>query len=284
MNRITKQLSYVVLSLVLGISSILTGCAVKDPVAQDVLTNTMAAMEKMTSYKADYDLKMDMEMSGSQEDAKMTMDASGVAVTEVKSQKTQMTMDMNMNIPGEDAQQISVEIYSVEGWQYYKIEVPGEDVQWMKKKNPNVLSSDQVSQLTALMKTSTESTLLEKQTINGINCYVLAIEPDMAALLQWLMSQQASELTSGMDFSKFDLSKIVKSFGVKYWIAKKNYQLIKTEADMNMFFDAETLGLSPDETGSMTMSMMMAMSFSDFNKPVNIEVPIEALNTEEVPQ
>ena len=104
----------------------------------------------------------------------------------------------------------------------------------------------------------------------------------MAALWKWLSSQQGSSLTNGIDFSKLDLSKIIKDFGLKYWVAKKGYQIVKAEAEINMNIDASDLGVNSRASGSMTMLMNMDMTFSDYNKAVNIVLPAEAKNAKEI--
>ena len=65
-------------------------------------------------------------------------------------------------------------------------------------------------------------------------------------------------------------------------IDKNNFQIIKTQADMTMKMDAETVGASAGDFESITMVMNMDMSFFDYNKTVNIELPPEAFKAEEV--
>jgi hypothetical protein len=289
MRRKTQQILCMALGLILLVSTALTGCAVKDPVAQDVLNNSLTAMAKTTSYKVDFSMTWNMEMTGGTEPGKMTMDMTGNGVTEIKTKNTHINLDINADYLGQN-EKLSMEMYSVDPWQYIKMSGMGQNDQWTKLKSTSSsalsssLSQGQIDELTTLMKSSTKSTLTTNEKLNGINCYVLEIEPDLAALWQWMMSQQAESLSSGVDFSKMDLSKIIQSFGVKYWIAKKNFQIIKADANMTMALDAATLGLSTDESGSMTMSMLMSASFSDYNKPVTIEVPAEALNANDVSQ
>ena len=149
-------------------------------------------------------------------------------------------------------------------------------------KLPTTVNQDQVSQLTALMKTAITSTLQGSETVNGIDCYALKVDPDMTALWKWLSSQQGGSLTSGIDFSKVDISKIIKDFGLKYWVAKKGYQIVKVEAQINMNIDASDLGADFGASGSMTMLMNMDMTLSEFNKAVSIVLPAEAQNAKEI--
>ena len=286
MRRIVKKSLYIFIGLILSLSLILSGCESKEPTAQELLTNTVIAMQKVSSYTLDYDMAMDMEVTGGEDAMKMTMGGIGTGAMDVRNHKMQMTMDMDVEIPGAGTSQMtmtmSMEMYLVEGWLYTKMTIPGAGVQWTKMRNPDEISQDQMAQLLVLMESATETTLQGTEKVNGIDCYVLEVVPDMTALWQWLMSQQGSDLTGDIDLNQFDMSKIIKSFGLKYWIAKSNYQIIKAEAEMTMDMDAETVGTSAEDFESMTMQMSFGMTFSDYNKTVNIQLPEEALGAEEV--
>jgi hypothetical protein len=286
MKRTIRKTMFVVMGMILVLSLILTSCASKEPTTEEILTNTITAMEKVNSYKLAYDMAMEMEVTGGENAINMTMDGVGTGAMDVSDKKMQMIMDMDVEIPGAGTSQMSmkmsVEMYMVEGWTYTKMTVPGTGVQWTKMKVQDDVSQDQLAQMMALLASSMKNTLAGTEKVNGINCYVLEIVPDMTALWQWLMSQQGSDLTGNIDLSQFDLSKIIKSFGLKYWIAKSNYQIIKAEAEMTMDMDAETVGASAEDFESMTMLMNMGMTFSDYNKSVDIQLPEEALGAEEV--
>jgi hypothetical protein len=144
------------------------------------------------------------------------------------------------------------------------------------------MTQDQVAQLTALMQTALDSSLQGTEIVNGTDCYVLKVNADMAALWKWLSSQQGGNLTNGIDFSKVDMSKIIKDFGLKYWVAKKGYQIVKAEAQINMNIDAADLGADSGASGSMVMLMTMGMTLSDYNKAVSIVLPAEAQSAKEI--
>jgi len=265
---------------------ILTGCGgAKELTAQEVLTNAISAMEKVTSYKLDYNLAMNMDMTGAQA-MQMTMDGNGTGAMDVTNQKMQMTLDADVEIPGTGTSKMNMtmtmEMYMVDGWLYTKMNIPGAGVQWSKVEVPDIESQDQAAQLLFLMESAIQTNLQGSEKVNGIDCYILEVVPDLAALWEWAMSQQGSTFTGEIDLSQFDLSKIMKDVSLKYWIAKNNYQIIKTDTGMTMDVDAESLGVSSEEFDSMTMTMNMGMTFSDYNKAVTIELPADAKNAQEV--
>ena len=286
MRRIVKKSLYIFIGLILSLSLILSGCESKEPTAQELLTNTVIAMQKVSSYTLNYDMAMDMEVTGGENAMKMTMGGFGTGAMDVSNHKMQMTMDMDVEIPGAGTSQMtmtmSMEMYLVEGWLYTKMTIPGAGVQWTKMRNPDEISQDQMAQLLVLMESATETTLQGTEKVNGIDSYILEVVPDMNTLWQWAMSQQGSNYTGEIDLSEFDISKIIKSFGLKYWITKKDYQIIKAEVEMEMDASSETVGVSAEEFVSMTMLMNMIMTFSDYNKLVNIQLPEEALDAKEI--
>lgn len=286
MKRTMRNTLYIFVGLILTVSLVLTGCESKEITAEELLTNTIAAMAKVNSYKIDYDMAMDMEVAGGENPMKMTMDGVGTGAMDVSNKKMQMNMDANVEIPGTGTSKmtmtVSVAVYFIEGWIYTKTTIPSTSEQWTKMESPDAMSQDQAAQMMVLMKSATATNIRGTEKVNGINCYILEIVPDVAALWEWAMSQQGSYLTENVDLSQFDLSKIVADSGLKYWIAQNNYQIIKAETNMTMDMDAEAVGVSSDEFDSMTMTMNMSMTFSDYDKAATIELPAEALNAEEV--
>jgi Family of unknown function (DUF6612) len=281
-----KKVIYILLGLILTVSMMLTGCGgAKELTAQEVLTNAITAMQKITSYKLDYNLTMDMDMTGAQA-MQMAMDGGGTGAMDVTNQKIQMTMDADVEIPGVGTSKMnmtmSMEMFLVEGWLYTKMTIPGSAVQWSKMEIPDITSQDQAAQLLLLMESAIETNLKGSEKVNGVDCYILEVVPDMEALWEWAMSQQGSTFTGKIDLSKFDLSKIMKDVSLKYWIAKNNYQIIKAGTGMTMDADAESLGVTTEEFDSMTMTMNFDMTFSDYNKAVTIELPADAKNAQEV--
>jgi hypothetical protein len=286
MKRSMRNTLCILFGLILAVSIMLNGCGSKEITAEELLTNTISAMAKVNSYKVDLDMTMDVEVTGGENPMKMTMDANATGAMDVHNQKMQMNMDADVEIPGTGTSKMnmtmSMEMYMVDGWIYTKTTIPGAAEQWTKMESPDAMSQNQAAQLMVLMQSSTASTLKGTEKVNGINCYILEIVPDMATLWQWLMSQQGSNLAGGVDLSQFDLSKVVTDSGLKYWIAQNNYQIIKAETNIAMDMDAETIGVSTDEFDNMTMTMNMGMTFTDYDKAVTIELPAEALNAEEV--
>jgi len=289
MKLFLNKTMHIVFSILLVTTVLLTGCGGKDLTTEEILNNTKAAMEKINSYKIAYDMVLNMEIVGGEQAMKMAMDGTGTGAMDVINKKMQMALDVDAEISGTGTSQIkmtmTMEMYMVDGWLYTKMTIPMSGVQWTKTKvEGNETSQDQLAQLLQLMKSTIQITLTGTEKVNGVDCYVLQITPNMIELWQWMMSQQGSNLAGDIDLSQFDISKLIKSYELKYWISKTNFNLIKAKADMSMDVDPAALGASVDDFERMTMLIDLDMIFSDYNKAVDIQLPADAVNAKETSQ
>ena len=284
-KRFIAGFTFIILALLI----LAAGCQSKSLSTQEILSNTTSAMEKIDSYKIAYDMVLDMEIVGGEQAMKIAMDGTGTGAMDVINKKMQMALDLNAEIPGAGTSQVkmtmTMEMYMVDGWMYTKMTIPMAGEQWTKTKvEGNEISQDQLAQLLQLMKSTIQTTLTGTEKVNGIDCYVLQITPNMTELWQWMMSQQGSNLAGNVDLSQFDISKLIKSYELKYWISKTNFNLIKAKADMSMDVDPAALGASVDDFERMTMLIDLDMIFSDYNKAVDIQLPADAVNAKETSQ
>ena len=198
-----------------------------------------------------------------------------------------MTGNVNIDIPGAGKQDISMGMYIVNGWMYMRIGLPQGGEQWMKMKLNNELwtAQNQLSQQIEFLKTAIEVTLLGSEKVDGVDCYVLQIKPNMEALTKWVLSQQQQQSgIGGIDLSKLDLAKLFKTISIKEWIAKDTYPPpVKAAMDVVLEMLPEDVGATAEDFEKMTMDMKGPVKYYDYNKPVTIELPQEALNAQEIP-
>ena len=114
------------------------------------------------------------------------------------------------------------------------------------------------------------------------------IEPDMEVMADYISHQHTSELNfRGIDFGKF-----MESIKMKQWITKDEYLPLKAEIDFKIedFEKAfyESISQEPDvlfenENLKASVTVNIQVRLGDFNEPVVIELPPEALEAEESP-
>ena len=122
---------------------------------------------------------------------------------------------------------------------------------------------------------------LDDETINGKNCYVFQVDPDMAALLQWMQSQ-----SSGADVLENINTDMFKTTSLKLWIDKESLLPQKENINMVIEMTPDDLGISGDEAddGEMSMTMSGDVVYTEYNQSMTFELPAAAQNAQEVPQ
>lgn len=265
-----------VLPLALG------GCATQVS-AQEIANDVILAYPNVDTYKMDMDMTMSMNVETNTEQMKMDMNGDITASIDNSTQEMHMTMDMVASIPGKGQQNISQDMYMVNGKLYMKMSVPGVD-QWMKMDISDELraSQNQLEQQVELLKNATEITKVGEEVVEGVKCYILQIKPDMASLFNWVLSQR-QELSSEVDLNNVDFAKMFKSISLKEWVAKDSSLPIKAIIEVTMEILPQDMGAGDGETGKITMDLQAQVRYYDYDKPVIIELPQAALNAPSIP-
>ncbi len=283
MSAIVKRI--LLLSLALILSFALIGCATGGGLPQEeidrIIDNTTTV--QFDTVSLDMDMSMTMEVEGGSEEGAIDMAVDGTGVMDLANEEMQMAMNMAMDVSEMGEQEMATTVYVVAEWIYMNVEYLGEGDQWMKMELTEDMwqQQNQIGQQIELLSTAAEADYLGSEAVNGTDCHVFKVVPSMEALGE-LFSQQTSTMV-GMDFSQFDLADWFKEMSVKYWIAKDTYWIMKTEIYMLMQLGPEDIGATEDDFGKVTMDMNIGMRFYDYNQPVSIILPPEALDAEEIP-
>jgi len=277
------------LSLALVLFFTLVGCVEGLPQEEvnQIIANVTSA--EYDTFKFDVEMPMTMKVVGGSDLGTMSMVVDGTGVMDMANEEMQMTMNMTMDIPGAGEQEMAAEVYIVGGWLYTKIDILGNipvdipDVgQWMKMAVTEEMwqQQGQIEPLLEFLGTAVEINYLGSEMVSGTECYLFEVVPDMEALGE-LLSQETSGMGI-MDFSQFDLAEMYKELSVKEWIAKDSYLLMKVEIEMVLEMNPSDVGAAADDFDKMTMDIKLVESFYDYNEPVSIELPPEALDAEEI--
>ncbi len=281
---VVKRILLLSLALVLSFTLVtFVGCGEKLPQEEidRIIANVTSA--EYDTVKLDMNLPITMKVEGGSEAGTMTIAVDSTGVIDIANEEMRMTMNVTMDILGEGEQDIAVEVYIVGGWMYTKVDIPELGEQWLKMEVTDEAwqQQSQIDPLLEFLETAVEIKSLGSETVNGIDCYVFEMVPDIEELGE-LFSQQTSGMEI-MDFSQFDLADLYKELSVKEWIAKDSYLLMKAEIEMVLEISAGDVGVTADDFDKVTIDVEMVMSFYDYNQPVSIELPPEALDAEELP-
>lgn len=285
MSKAVKIILALSLALVLSLAAF--GCGEGEITQEEIeqfVADTVAASAEVNTVKFDMDMQMAMDVDAQDESIQMTMIADGNGAVDNTDQEMQMIMNMSMDIPELGKQDMAMDMYATGGWMYMKMAMPGLDEQWMKMPFAEEIwqSQNQFAQQIELLRTVREVSFLGSENVNGTDCYVVEIVPDMAALFD-IMSQQQIAGLEGIDLTEFGMADMIKEMSVKIWIAKDSYLEMKSDIHMLMEMTAADLGAAEDELDKATIDITMTMICYDYNQPVSIELPEEVQQAIEIP-
>ena len=270
---------------VLAVSTLVSGCGqAEDLTAQEVIGKTVGAYSSVQTVKMTSTMSMNMDITeeGKTTEASIDIDIDGSM--NVKETEMAMTMSMEMDIPEMDKQSVSYNMYIVDNWMYMRIEAPVVGEQWIKSEldMETWAQQNQLSRQIELLKTAIGVTSAGTETVDGVDCYVLEISPDMAALTSYITSQMGQQAGTKLP-DDVDLSKMFKSVTIKEWISRESFLPVKTDMKMTIDIQEDDLDTDTDGSGNMTMDMAMIIKYFDYNKPVTIVLPAGAANAIEQP-
>jgi len=265
-----------------------TACAeeteeeVELPSAQEIVDGVIESLDEIRTYQ--FDMGMTGDIAGDGEEweveATMVMDSHGVLDLENRQMKIDMTI--NVAMPGEFKTETGIETYLVGDMIYMMMDVPETDPAWMKLEMPEGYWGEmsQVESQLELLEAA-QVKVIGSETIEGTDCYVLQLTPDMEQLWQLAMQQPKLPGEEVPDVAEEFLQEMFTSFSVKQWIAKDTYFPIKAEIDMVIDPTSAAMGLQTE--GSVPAGISMVLLFYNYNQPVSIVLPPEAEEAIEMP-
>lgn len=247
-----------------------TGASVS---AQDVLENALAAQEDVNSFRLDATITADVQSSGTQ----TTITADANYALDLEDREMEGIADVNMQMPGFSLA-AEVQAYVVDNYTYVMTSALGQ-TEWAKQALP-VETWQSIEngryQIESLLD-SVEAETVKEESLNGVDCYVLELTPDLSELQQALMEQPGiGDALADMP----DLESIVQNMDIRVWVAKDTYFIMKADIDMTLVMDPEAMGV-PASEGTATVELSLQMTVSDYNEPVSVDLPPEALSASE---
>jgi len=277
------------MSLVVAIVLSFSACGeeteeeVELPPAQEIVDGAVESFDNISTYQFEMDMTMYTtgEAVGEAIEHTVTMVNSGTLDLENQQMKTDLSMDAGDEM-------MRVESYIIDGMVYAKPEAPGEEPGWIKSEAPEeywemMTAVSGIKNYIELLKTA-QVEVIGSEQVNGVDCYILQLTPEMAELYQTAMNPVGGVGQAGMlaPVPEELLEDMFRSFSVKEWVAKDTYLLMKAEIDMAIETTPEFkdyLGEEVDVSIDVTISFLAY----NYNQPITIVVPEEALEASEMP-
>lgn len=278
--------------IVLGLCISSAGCGEEElPASAEIIVGHIAAQKSVESVEMETDTSMNFVMDIQEEEmsmgmpANMNVDMTMSFASDEKNERMRLVLNMDMEVPGEDPMKINAEMYYLDGWMYVIADMPMMEPQWMKVKIPY---EDCLEGVGELELTSSHLEILEEshatvtgsEKVDGVDCYVLELTPDMDEIWDIIMQQMLMAGSGMPDVPVVNINEMIDTFSVRYWIAKDTYYLAKSEMDISMEITPEAMGVY-DEEGSVSLDMTMNMRMFNYNKELTFELPPEAENAME---
>ena len=258
---------------------------------QQIFADMMTAVKNINTYKFNMDMKSLMEMTGGDQagTVSMVMNAEGFYDQLNKNMHMTMEMNMDMDVPEMEAgaQKMVMDMYMLDEYMYMKMDMPFIGEQWMKMPITDEImdeyNNNLVNEQLELLASSIEIEFIKYETIDGVDCYVFKVIPDMKKLLGWALEQQTTD--TGLDAEDMNnIADVFKDISYTTWITRDDKLPKKFDMSMNMNFSAEQFGEESGDLDSMSMTTNMVMNMFDYNVPETIVLPEEAEDALEIPQ
>ncbi|MBN1161407.1 MAG: hypothetical protein JXA17_05630 [Dehalococcoidales bacterium] len=254
-----------------------------------LLADSVANQESINTYRFDLDMDMITDVVGGFDAGKMTIYTRSNGAANVASNQMQMNMEMSMILEGfgeeSGSQDLNYDIYMFTDYTYMRMEIPGIGEQWVKMPTTEELetnfNANMVDQQLGPLESAVELELLRYEDVDGVECYVISIVPDMEDLMEWVAQQQGS--TQDLDWEEMAMvTDALKKLNYVCYITKDTSMLRRIVIEMEMKFTAEQAGASANDFDTMTMIINMDMKMRDYNEPLSIDLPDEAQDAMDV--
>jgi len=254
--------------------------------ASSIVKSAVSASDKVTSFQAEITSALVMKANGGTSPGTLHLTVQGTGDVDVTAKESQATLDLNLLTPDSEQQQMTMDVFTADGWEYANIPMGDAGSKWVKFQLPGdwAASASQVAQQAELIKNATQVTLTGSEVLNGIDCYVITASPDMPTLIAQILSQAQTQYTIGLgdaDLTAFDLTKVVKSVTLKEWIAKDTSLFQQTEATLVMQLTPADTGSDASAFDTIDLQLSLGLKFSNYGKALSIVIPQDALNAVE---
>jgi len=250
---------------------LVSGC-VANMSSEELQNRLISANNNIDTYSGQ--MNMDIKMTGA--------DSAGGAINyhlestfSIDSPNKKMAIIGSMKMEaGGVKQDIDMETYIVDDYVYTKSMNT-----WIKMQMDAKMweEQDQVEQITKLIESGSLKQLND-ENLNGKSYYVMEIIPDPEELGKMVLDQQQDSRIKQM----VDFENAIKSYKAKIWVNKETFVMEKSEVKTVLEIDLNDLDPEGKKTGKLVLDYSTTMTFDKINEPVNINLPEEAKNAQDL--
>ncbi len=129
---------------------------------------------------------------------------------------------------------------------------------------------------------SSDITLLGVEEVDGVDCYKIKADMDMASFAAQLSQTDSYLPMQPLNFSSLFNNATLEAY---YWIAEETHLLKKSEVNESLIFGPQDIGLPPKgpENLEMRVNAYITIEFDGYNESIEIDLPAEARGAEALP-
>jgi len=244
--------------------------------ADQVVQDALAAQAGVDS--SSMEITIDATVVGVVNDMDLNVSLDGTVTSDMdwvnKKMKGHMGMNFGLTSPMTFQTQVTGDMYAVDNISYIQLTMMGSTDNWTKASLPvDFWYTQENEQFIENLLEAADAESLPSQKVGGVNCYVLKLSPDYAALQQ-MLNQQAD---TGEEVP--DIASLITNLSIKVWVAKDTSYVTKIEIVLAANIPSEVLGGAAGGEG-LAVNLTVNMQSSGFNESVPIQLPAEAENAE----
>ena len=270
-----KGRSFLLILVLLAVLA-LVGCGSPETKvsADKVVQDALAAQAEVSSSSAEITIVATAKGAIGETDLDVSLDGTVTGDMDWANKKMTAHLGMNAGFNGMTFP-VSADMYAFDNITYMQLTMMGNTDNWTKGSLPmDFWFTQENAQFIDNLLQSSEAESLPNEKVGGVNCYVLKLTPDIAAIQQ-MFSQQSSD-----EDEMPDMASLISNLSIKVWAAKGTSYVTKIEMELSANIPSEVLGGSAGGEG-LDVNLTITMQFSKFNDSVSIQLPAEAQNAAE---
>ena len=270
-----KGRSFVLILVLLAVLA-LVGCGSPETKvsADEVVQDALAAQAEVSSSSAEITIVATAKGAIGETNLDVSLDGTVTGDMDWANKKMTAHLGMNAGFNGMTFP-VSADMYAFDNITYMQLTMMGNTDNWTKDSLPmDFWFTQENAQFIDNLLQSSEAESLPNEKVGGVNCYVLKLTPDIAAIQQ-MFSQQSSD-----EDEMPDMASLISNLSIKVWAAKGTSYVTKIEMELSANIPSEVLGGSAGGEG-LDVNLTITMQFSKFNDSVSIQLPAEAQNAED---
>ena len=242
--------------------------------ADEVVQDALAAQAKVSSSSAEITIVATAKGAIGETDLDVSLDGTVTGDMDWANKKMTAHLGMNVGFNGMTLP-VSADMYAFDNITYMQLTMMGNTDNWTKGSLPmDFWFTQENAQFIDNLLQSSEAESLPDDKVGGVNCYVLKLTPDIAAIQQ-MFSQQSPDADEMPD-----MASLISNLSIKVWAAKGTSYVTKIEMGLSANIPSEVLGGTAGGEG-LDVNLTITMQFSKFNDSVSIQLPAEAQNAAE---